>query len=199
MSRIVLIPGFGGAADFDFLAPMLAREHEISVIEPTDPVVTDADTILVGYSLGAVVAAAHAATHPVACLILICGWTRPSARLIDWTRHAHDAAFARHTMIGPESDRTPMLLPGRPAQVETLPVPQLGGIGCPTLVIGATFDLVATAHESRLLHGGIADSRYVELATGHAALAERPAEVLSLVTAFAAQPSVDRSANGGAG
>jgi pimeloyl-ACP methyl ester carboxylesterase len=189
VSTFVLVPGFGAAADFDFVAPMLARDHEVAVVETASRLTTDADTILVGYSLGAVVAAAHAARHPVGGLVLICGWTQAPPRLLDWTRHAGDPAFARHTMVGPGSDRIPLVRPELLAMVESLPVADLGGIGCPTLVIGATFDLVATAHESRLLHGGIADSRYVELPTGHAALAERPAEVLSLLSAFAAHPS----------
>lgn len=190
MSRFVLIPGFGGAADVDFVAPMLAREHEVSVVEATDPLVTDADTILVGYSLGAVRAAAHAATHPVSALVLLCGWAQLTPRLLDWTRHAHDEAFARHTMVGPDSDRAPLVRPELLDLVETLPVPRLGDIRCPTLVIGARYDLVAMAHQSRLLHGGIANSHYLELPTGHAALVERPAEVLSLLSAFATHPSV---------
>lgn len=190
MSRFVLIPGFGGAADVDFVAPMLAREHEVSVVEATDPLVTDADTILVGYSLGAVRAAAHAATHPVSALVLLCGWAQLTPRLLDWTRHAHDEAFARHTMVGPDSDRAPLVRPELLDLVETLPVPRLGDIRCPTLVVGARYDLVAMAHQSRLLHGGIADSHHLELPTGHAALVERPAEVLSLLSAFATHPSV---------
>ena len=190
MSEIVLIPGFGGAADVDFVAPMLEREHHVSVVDATSRLETGRETILVGYSVGAVVAAVHAAVHPVGALVLICGWERPTPRLVDWSRHAHDEAFARHTMVGPESERRPLVRPELLGLVETLPVPQLGGISCPTLVIGATFDLVATVHQARLLHGGIAESHYVELPTGHAMLAERPAEVLSLVSAFAAQPTV---------
>ena len=191
MTEVVMLPGFGGAGDFDFVAPMLAREHTVSLVEATAPPASDTDTILVGYSLGAVLAAAHAAAHPVRGLVLICGWTQSTPRLVDWSIHAGDEAFARHTMVGPGSDRTPLVRPELLALVGSLPVPELGAIACPTLVIGATYDLVATAHQSRLLYGGIAGSRYVELATGHAALAERPAEVLSLLTAFAAQPSVD--------
>jgi len=194
MSEFVLIPGFGGAADFDFVAPMLAREHEVSIAEAAAGPVTRAGSILVGYSLGAVIAAAHAASHPVGALVLICGWTQPTPRLVDWTRHAGDDAFARHTMVGPGSDRTPLVRPELLAQVVSLPVADLSRIACPTLVIGATFDLVATAHQSRLLYGGIADSQYVGVATGHAALAERPAEVLSLLSEFAAQLSVTPAA-----
>ncbi len=191
MTEFVLIPGFGGAADFDFVAPMLAREHSVSLVDGADPVTVAPNAVLVGYSLGAVLAAAHAADHSVGGLVLICGWTQATSRLVDWSIHARDEAFARHTMVGPGSDRTPLVRPELLALVGSLPVPELGAIACPTLVIGATYDLVATAHQSRLLYGGIAGSRYVELATGHAALAERPAEVLSLLTAFAAQPSVD--------
>ena len=190
MSEFVVIPGVGGAADFDFVARMLAREHRVSLVDAANPVTVAPGAILVGYSLGAVLAAAHAADHAVGGLVLICGWTQATSRLVDWSIHARDEAFARHTMVGPGSDRTPLVRPELLALVGSLPVPELGAIACPTLVVGATYDLVATAHQSRLLHGGIADSRYVELATGHAALTERPAEVLSLLTAFAAQPSV---------
>jgi pimeloyl-ACP methyl ester carboxylesterase len=190
MSDLVLIPGFGGEGDLEFLAPMLARQHRVSVVAAGAEPVTDSDTILVGYSAGAVVAAAHAAAHPVSALVLICGWAEPTPRLRDWARHAGDEAFARHTMVGPGSEREPVVQPSLLPLVETLPVPRLGDIHCPTLVVGATFDLVATAHQSRLLHGGIADSHYVELPVGHAVLAERPAEVVSLVSAFAARPSV---------
>ncbi|MFC5501826.1 alpha/beta fold hydrolase [Lysinimonas soli] len=196
MSAFVLVPGFGGAADFDFVAPMLARANEVSIVEATAPIHAGPETVLVGYSLGAVVAAAHAAEHPVAALVLICGWAQPTARLVDWAEHAGDAAFARHTMVGPDSDRAPILDVELLPLAQTLQLARLGEIGSPTLVIGATFDLVATAHQSRLLHGGIADSRYVELATGHAALVERPAEVLSLVSEFAAHPSVVRAVTG---
>jgi pimeloyl-ACP methyl ester carboxylesterase len=192
LSEFVLIPGFGGAADFDFVAPMLAREHEVTIVDAAASPATRAGSILVGYGLGAVIAAAHAASHPIGALVLICGWTQPTPRLLDWSRHAGDDAFARHTMVGPGSDRTPLVRPELLARIESLPAADLGGIDCPTLVIGATFDLVATAHQSRLLHGGIADSHYVEVPTGHAALVERPAEVLSLLSAFAAQSSVAR-------
>ena len=218
MTEFVLIPGFGGAADFDFVAPMLAREHEVSIVDAASRLAVAPDAILVGYSLGAALAVAYAAEHagehsgehaaehtgehPVGALVLICGWTQPTPRLLDWSTHAADEAFARHTMVGPDSDRTPLVRPELLALLDPLldpprdplPVPELGKISCPTLVIGGKYDLVATAHQSRLLYGGIADSRYVELPTGHAALAERPAEVLSLLSEFAAELAVSPAA-----
>jgi pimeloyl-ACP methyl ester carboxylesterase len=190
MTRFVLVAGFGGAADFDFVAPMLRREHEVVVLEPGSPIDADRDTILVGYGPGAVLAAEHAASHDVAALVLICGWAEPTERLREWARHAGDATFARHTMTGPETERPPLVRRELLGLLDTLPAPTPTAIDAPTLVIGATFDLVATAHQSRLLYGAIADSHHVELPTGHAVLVERPAEVLSLLSAFAAQPSV---------
>jgi hypothetical protein len=190
VSRFVLVGGFGGASDWDFVAPMLRREHEVVVVDPGSPIDAGRDTILVGYGPGAVLAAGYAASHDVGALVLICGWVEPTGRLRDWARHAVDPTFARHTMTGPETERAPLVRGDLLALVDALPAPTPTAVDAPTLVIGATFDLVATAHQSRLLYGAIADAHHVELPTGHAALIERPAEVLSLLTAFAAQPSV---------
>jgi pimeloyl-ACP methyl ester carboxylesterase len=190
VSEFVLLPGFGGAADFEFLAPMLRREHEVTIVEAGSPLTTDRDTILVGYGPGAVLAASHAVDHPVRALVLICGWAQSTPRLRDWAQHAGDDAFACHTMIGPDSDRAPIVQPELLVLVDVPLATNLGDIDAPTLVIGASFDLVATAHQSRLLYGAIADAQYAELPTGHAVLVERPAEVLSLITAFSAHPSV---------
>ncbi len=189
MSEFVLLPGFGGAADFDFLAPMLRRSHEVTVVEPDALVETTRDTVLVGYGPGALRAVGHASTHPVGALVLICGWVQPTPRLLDWSRRAGDEVFARHTMVGPDSDRSPLVRPELLSLAQMAAPSNLGYIECPTLVIGARFDLVATAHQSRLLYGAIADAHYVELPTGHAALVERPAEVVGLIAAFAAQPT----------
>lgn|GEM_PF-2251200 len=187
MSEIVLIPGFGGEADFEFLAPMLAREHSVEVVDLLTPLSTHRDTVVIGYSIGAAAAAAHAALDPVGGLVLICGWVAPTPRLREWALHAEDETFARHTMVGPESDREPLVQSGLLAALDTSPNVNPGDIACPTLVVGAAFDLVATVHQSRLLHGGIPGSRYAEVPTGHAALLERPAEILSLISAFLRQ------------
>jgi pimeloyl-ACP methyl ester carboxylesterase len=194
--RIVLVTGMGGDADADFLAPLLARHHDVTVTLPGEPVETDADTALIGYSLGAVLAARHAASRPVASLTLVCGWLETTPRLVDWTRHAFDPAFAAHTMLSVEAFGAEVpLRPELVAMAATASVGELAGdIRTPTLVIGATQDAVVGPRQSRLLFGAIPDVRYTEIPTGHAALVEQPARVLALIDDFLARPL--RHANG---
>ncbi|MDM4762171.1 alpha/beta hydrolase [Galbitalea sp. SE-J8] len=103
MSRVVLVGGLGGVADLGFLALALGRFHEVVLADPRDRLaeLTDADTILVGYSLGATVAAVHAAGHDVAALVLVSGWLDPTPGLVHWTEHAADPDFAARTLLSP--------------------------------------------------------------------------------------------------
>lgn len=192
--NVTLVGGFGGRDDLDFLAPMLGRRHEVTTLDPRDRLRTDADTVLIGYSLGAVAAAAHAATHDIAALVLICPWAEPTPALTDWAAHAADADFAAHTMLSPAAfGRTPIV---QSALLELAGGTRVAdaalGIRCPALVIAATGDTVAPAAQSRLLFGTIPDARLAEIASGHAALVERPAEVHALIDAFLRDPAAGR-------
>ncbi len=183
MSRVVVVAGFGGAADAGFLAPMLARHHEVTVVEAGESLETDADTVLVGYGVGAVIAAAHAVEHPPRALVLIAGWLAPNDRRAEWLDHAGDPAFSRQTMVAPGSDRVP--LPPRSDALDRARAARVDGTPLvPTLVIGATYDTVAPITETRLLFGAIPGARWAEVPTGHAALVERPAEIVALVEQF---------------
>jgi pimeloyl-ACP methyl ester carboxylesterase len=188
---VVLVGGMGGAADMEFLAPMLGRSSDVRVLDPREPIETDADSHLVGYSLGATLAAAHAATHEVATLTILAGWVEATDRLRDWSTRALEPGFAPHTMLGPTGW-------GRPARLDADLVAlaartgvgaEAGGIRCPTLVVGATYDLIATTEQTRLFLGLVPDARYTELPTGHAMLAERPAQVHAVVDAFLREPA----------
>jgi pimeloyl-ACP methyl ester carboxylesterase len=144
-------------------------------------------------SVGAVVAAAHAAEHAVGALVLVAGWTGPTARRNDWIGHAHDPAFARHTLLGPEGDREPPAVDAAAARVAlTADAGELAAIDRPALVVGAAHDVVAPVGQTRLLFGGIPGAEWAELPTGHAALVERPAEVLALVGSFLSRAAVPR-------
>lgn len=58
----------------------------------------------------------------------------------------------------------------------------------PTLVIAGLHDAIAGRQQSARLFGAIADARLAEISTGHAMLAERPAELLSLIDSFVREP-----------
>ncbi len=62
-------------------------------------------------------------------------------------------------------------------------------IAATTLIIGCTHDQIVPIHHSRALFGTIEDARYAELASGHAVVFERPAEVVRLVDRFATDPA----------
>ena len=217
-STLVLVPGVSGRPqwDFPFLAPMLRRQFDVTEVsfegvdEPdVDSLLALVDTavascatppVLVGYSLGAVIAAR--VSLPVAGLVLIAGWWRPAPKLIAFAdiwvseRAEHSAtldrvaAYALYSAEGwdaaralPADELTDALV-ALAARASTEDVP----VDAPTLVIGCTYDEVATARQTQLLFGAIPDARYAEVRSGHAVTHERPAELLELITAFAAEP-----------
>jgi pimeloyl-ACP methyl ester carboxylesterase len=220
---LVLVPGLSGRADVDFpfLLPMLARTFDVAAVDLTDAggsfdglvdrvssVVRgcSAPPLLVGYSLGAVVAASVAARGSIelAGLVLVAGWWQPSPKLMNFASIwgtlraegslALDAAVlqALYSAEGWEWGRS------LPHDVSTDELIALAArcdlsasdplIDFPTLVIGCAHDEVATTRESQLLFGAIADARYAEVRSGHGVTHERPAELIELITSFAAHP-----------
>lgn len=59
----------------------------------------------------------------------------------------------------------------------------------PTLIIGAEHDEFATAEQSQLLFGAIENARLAMVSSGHDIIAERPAELLSLLEPFLENPT----------
>lgn len=171
---------------------------------------------LVGFSLGAVVAATVAATHPelVRRLVLTAGWSGPDDpylwnHMTVWRRlaDADPEAFGR---FGALTAFSPDFLRNLGAeQVEglarnTRPTPQtlrqielnlrldirdlLPSITAPTLVIGCAQDRTIPVQNARELHAAIGGSQYAELDSGHVVLFERPDEFVTLVRDFLHRP-----------
>jgi pimeloyl-ACP methyl ester carboxylesterase len=221
---LVLVPGLSGRADVDFpfLAPMLRRRFDVvevtlagaggmglpGLVERVASVVSDCDSppLLVGYSLGAVVAAsvASAPSAQLAGLVLVAGWWNPSPKLVNfasnWARLRAEGSTAldgvvRQSMYSAAGWDSAHSLPADETTDELIALAATCDLSASdpfidhaTLVIGCADDEVATARESRLLFGAIADSRYAEVASGHGVTHERPAELIDLIDSFAAEP-----------
>jgi pimeloyl-ACP methyl ester carboxylesterase len=213
-ARTVVLPDYAGSGEttdpggpltVDLLAEQIAAAaQDAAPGEPVD---------LVGFSLGAVVAAAVAATRPelVRRLVLVAGWPGPEdARhqlAIDlWARLAdadHDL-FNRFlqlncfgapflSAIGPEGVRqlvegAPPITPGMRRHIELDRHADvrdlLPKITAPTLVVGLTRDQVVPAERARLVHEAIPGSEYVEIDSGHVVVFERPQELVAAVRGF---------------
>lgn len=226
---VVLLPGVGGTteSDFSFLLPLLARTHRVLAVDlqysAAQPVNLDAvlrqlgevlrqelpgrHVTLVGFSVGATVAAAYAGVNSdVASLVLVTPVVRASNRhrLLAGLRsrlttgdpealRSLDTLFAYSSSFLEGHSPEPFL-PGRntTAQLdlfvstdlaETLPL-----ITIPTLVVGCTHDDLAGVDQARVLFASLPNARYAEIDSGHAVLAERPAEVLAIIREFVAHP-----------
>jgi pimeloyl-ACP methyl ester carboxylesterase len=193
-----------GELSVELLAAQIASATEAAADGPVD---------LVGYSLGAVVAAAVAATRPelVRRLVLIAGWTDPDdARhqlAIDlWQRleRADHDLFSRFlqlnclsapflSAIGPDGvaqliANAPPITPGMRQHIDLDRRadlrPLLPSITAPTLVIGLTRDQVIPVERARLLHESIAGSQYAEIDSGHLVVFERAEELVGVLQSF---------------
>ncbi|MBF8189289.1 alpha/beta hydrolase [Nonomuraea sp. K274] len=202
--RTVITPDYAGSGQTadpggDLTLDLLAGQVAATFEGPSD---------LVGFSLGAVVAAAVAAERPelVRRLVLIAGWThvedsRLELGLRTWARLAatDPASFAAY---GPLMGFSPgfvseagaeALMAGEPPhgtlrQIELdlrVDIRELlPKIAAPTLVIGNTQDHLIPVRHARALHAAIPGSEYAELDSGHVVLHERPADVIALIRDF---------------
>jgi len=161
---------------------------------------------VVGYSLGAVASVAFAAAHPssVAGLTLVAGWLTPSPKLRAFaevwralrvegsTALPHAAMTALFSADGWDSARPPLIDGVADALIRLSATADVSAlvplITAPALVVGGALDEVATRIQSKLLFGALTDARYAEVHSGHAIVHERPAELLSLISAFLARP-----------
>ncbi|WP_043623938.1 alpha/beta fold hydrolase [Nonomuraea candida] len=202
--RTVITPDYAGSGETtdpggDLTLDLLAGQVAATFEGPSD---------LVGFSLGAAVAAQVAATRPelVRRLVLIAGWThladsRLELGLRTWARLAATDPES-FTAYGPLVAFSPRyvsevgagaLTEGKPPhgtvrQIELdLRVDLrelLPGITAPTLVVGNTQDYLIPVEHARALHAAIPGSEYAELDSGHVVLHERPAEVTALIRDF---------------
>jgi 3-oxoadipate enol-lactonase len=237
---LLLVHGTGGSAasNWEHLIPHFAQHH--TVVRPDlagSGATTDSGLRLqlddlvdqavgaavdagqerfdvVGFSLGAVVAAAIAARHPdrVRSLVLIAGWVssadaRTQLQFRLWQElHASDhRLFARHLVLTGFSP--PFLaamewpeLEGLAAEIAfTIPpgmgrqseldlridlTPDLASIRARTLVIGCTRDQMVPVEHPRALHAAIPGSAYTEFDTGHLVIFEGADELAAAIDDF---------------
>ncbi len=210
----VITPNYSGSGGTkDSGGPLtvegLARQVEAAVADAG----VRGPVAVVGFSLGAGVAAALAALRPelVSRLVLVAGWavTGPRQRLAFdlWRRlwSADPELFARFVTA---EGWSPAWLDGAGyTQVEQAVAdtsfPEgarrqidldaeldisalLPGITAPTLVIGATRDQIVPVTYTVELHKAIPGSRYEELDSGHLVIYERPDELVRLISDFVA-------------
>jgi pimeloyl-ACP methyl ester carboxylesterase len=236
---IVLLHGTGGTGPTHFrtLYPMLAARHRVIALDFSDVSPREALKVehlvlqaaaviheraphcpihLVGYSLGAVVAAALAADHPelVDSLVLVAGWMRTDSQQLLrnslWQNlfETDEEALKEYMTLMSYSSRflasrpynevrtlvrNRTLLDGIKRQMELNRTIDISSkvllISAPTLVVGGTYDQMAPMRHSQLLLGAIENARLAEIPSGHAVPIERPAHLFKLIDDFIADPA----------
>jgi pimeloyl-ACP methyl ester carboxylesterase len=236
---IVLVHGTAGStrSHFGFLFPILAAKQRVVSVDWGSPAHSEAfevDTfveqvkavvehaipgrpaVVVGYSLGAVVAAALAAQHPqfVDRLILIAGWMQTDRQQL----LRNDVWCALRELTDDSALRTfstfcafsgPFLATQTREQIEaTMAAIRFDEFGdaqmnlnrridivglahditAPTMVIGCTHDQMVPLRHQKALFGAIENSRFAEVASGHAVVFERPSELTHHIQRFVDSP-----------
>jgi pimeloyl-ACP methyl ester carboxylesterase len=211
-ARTVILPDYAGSGQTPTGDAPLTVELLAGQIAAVAEAVADGPVDLVGYSLGAVVAAGLAASFPrlVRRLVLVAGWPAPDARhdlAMDlWLRleRADHDLFTRFlqltclsapflSALGPDGVAqliagAPPITPGMRAHMELDAIADIRSalpqIAAPTLVIGLTRDQVVPVERARLLHELIPGSQYAEIDSGHLVVFEQPAELVKQCQAF---------------
>lgn len=209
-TRTVIRPNFAGSDE------TVDDGGDLTIEALADQVTAAARTVagpvdLVGFSLGAVVAAAVAAREPdlVRRAVLTAGWPGPGDEYLrnhmtTWLATADNpAAFGRFgTMtafsrgflnaIG-QSEVDNIVNGSKPTEGALRQIALnlrvdvrdlLPKITAPTLVIGCTQDQTVPVDNARTMHESIPNSTYAEIESGHVVLFEKPAEFTKLVTDF---------------
>jgi pimeloyl-ACP methyl ester carboxylesterase len=212
----VITPDYAGSGQTTAPAGGLTLDLLVDQVTAAARDATSGSVDLVGFSLGAVVAASLAARHPdlVRRLVLVAGWTHsedPRLRLGMelWVRLL-DVDPELAALQGPLVAFSPPFLsalgqdglaqlgrakpaPGTRDQIDlNLRVDirdQLPRITAPTLVVGCTLDYLVPVQHARNLHQAIPHSRYAELDSGHVVFLERPAEIVAIIREFLGERS----------
>ena len=235
---IILIHGTGGNTDkhFSYIFPMLGIHQRVLSIDLHTPdkadlkvtdfsqqvealiqhaVAEDETITVVGYSLGAVIAAQVAASlkQRIARLILLAGWAKTSSvqqlRTVIWQQlFTEQSAALPHFVsyclysddyLSARSEQQVLDLarfvkPSQDAAKQrelnyridiTSILPE---IGAETLVVACREDRMVPVAQAKLLFASISNSRYIEISSGHALYIEAPAEVVQLVNQFSQHP-----------
>ncbi|MCO8115150.1 alpha/beta hydrolase [Acinetobacter lwoffii] len=235
---IILIHGTGGNTDkhFSYIFPMLGIHQRVLSIDLHTPnkadlkvtdfsqqvealiqyaVAKDETITVVGYSLGAVIAAQVAASlkQRVARLILLAGWAKTSSvqqlRTVIWQQlfteqsaalpHFVNYCLYSDDYLSARSEQQVLDLarfvkPSQDAAKQrelnyridiTSILPE---IRAETLIVACREDRMVPVAQAKLLFASISNSRYIEISSGHALYVEAPAEVVQLVNQFSQHP-----------
>jgi len=235
---IILIHGTGGNTDkhFSYIFPMLGIHQRVLSIDLHTPnkadlkvtdfsqqvealiqhaVAKDEIITVVGYSLGAVIAAQVAASlkQRVARLILLAGWAKTSSvqqlRTVIWQQlfteqsaalpHFVNYCLYSDDYLSARSEQQVLDLarfvkPSQDAAKQrelnyridiTSILPE---IRAETLIVACREDRMVPVAQAKLLFASISNSRYIEISSGHALYIEAPAEVVQLVNQFSQHP-----------
>ncbi|WP_172330031.1 alpha/beta fold hydrolase [Mangrovicoccus sp. HB161399] len=234
---LVLVHGTAGSIDghYGYIFPMMAYRQKVIALDWSEPAggtlelsdlvaqvraVIEAEcpgqpVQLMGYSLGAVVAAQLAAEmgERIATLILAAGWLKTdthqkmrnrvwrqlrdqdSASITEYmTFCAFSPAFMKLKTVEEMAGAAQMLKmsPFVDRQMDLNTRIDIAAacetIAAKTLVIGCTFDMMVPRHHSKQLFGAIEDARYAEIPSGHAVVHERAAELFHYVDRFTRDP-----------
>lgn len=235
---IILIHGTGGNTDkhFSYIFPMLGIHQRVLSIDLHTPnkadlkvtdfsqqvealiqhaVAKDEIITVVGYSLGAVIAAQVAASlkQRVARLILLAGWAKTSSvqqlrtfiwqqlfteqsaalpHFVNYCLYSDDYLSARSEQQVLDLARfvKPSLDAAKQRELNyridiTSILPE---IRAETLIVACREDRMVPVAQAKLLFASISNSRYIEISSGHALYVEAPAEVVQLVNQFSQHP-----------
>ncbi|MFI0260517.1 alpha/beta fold hydrolase [Streptomyces sp. NPDC017056] len=201
-------PRADGPLELDALADALVAEAVTAGVETFT---------LIGFSLGTAVAVRAATRHPerVRGLVLTAGLAKPDhyaniwldlwLRLLERGDYAGFAQARALSGLSPEAlnamspaelavvlDDSPDVPPAGSAEQSALvkavdTTGDLPAIAVPTLVIATTLDQLIHPSNSRYLADHIPGAEYVEIATGHVPMAERPEEWQGLILKFLAE------------
>jgi len=235
---IILIHGTGGNTDkhFSYIFPMLGIHQRVLSIDLYTPdkadlavtdfshqvealihhaVEEDEAITVVGYSLGAVIAAQVAASlkQRVARLILLAGWAKTSSvqqlRTTIWQQLFNDQSaalphFVNYCLYSDDylSARTEkqvldlarFVKPSQDAakqrelnyRIDITAI--LPDISAETLIVACREDRMVPLAQAKLLFASIQNSRYIEISSGHAIHIEAPVEVVQLINQFSHHP-----------
>lgn len=234
---LVMIHGSAGSVDghFGYLFPMMSYRQRVIALDLAEPqgqglelaqlvaqVRAVIDTAcpgtpvtLLGYSLGAVVAAQLAAEWPekIENLILVAGWlktdTHQRLRNRVWkalreqnspsitefmTFCAFSPAFTNLRTLEEMTAAAGMLNLNAfvdkqmdlNARIDIAAACET--IAARTLVVGCSHDVMVPKHHSKQLFGAIPDARYTEIPAGHAVVHERAAELFHHIDQFTRAP-----------
>lgn len=208
----VIAPDYAGSGDtVDDGAPLTLDQLVEQVLGASAEVTRDPVDV-VGFSLGAVIAAAAAARYPerVRRLVLVAGWARnddPRKRLgfqvwrrladVDPELYSHYISlllFTPEFLAGLDEESFAEWVGGAAVTEGTVRQIDLGldvdirdllpRISAPTLVVGCRHDQLVPVGHSRELHEAITGSDYLEIDSGHLVPAEAPDALVDAIRSF---------------